>query len=404
MAASPVRRRTALFGELPGRRPRHRTRLCSGTNSNRLTGPTVSPSCRGTDPRLSAGRPPPADLPGPHLRHHPLHRHPRYRRTRAGGADDQDFLVAGGVKVETSPSVPAARLSRSSGARRRAAWAWSTRPGSQARPRRRPQDDPGRRRTPARRTWPASGPRPRRSPAAAPQHRADLRGRRARRLPYFSLEFVDGGSLAAEDSTAQPLPAREAAGWSRPWPGPCTHAHQQRHRPPRPQAGQRPADRRRHAQDHRLRPGQAAGRRDRSQTAHRRRHGHAQLHGPGAGPRRQPATSARPPTSTPWGRSSTSCSPAGRRSRAPPSLDTLVQVASRRAGAAAPPAARRAPRPGDDLPEVPATRSRRSRYATAAGPGRRPAALPGRRADPGPAGGLSERLWRWAAATRPSPP
>ena len=79
--------------------------------------------------------------------------------------------------------------------------------------------------------------------------------------PFFSLEFVDGGSL---DDKLDGTPAAGRAGgrsWSRPWPGPCRHAHEQGDRPPRPQAGQRPADARRHAQDHRLRPGQAARRR-----------------------------------------------------------------------------------------------------------------------------------------------
>ena len=54
----------------------------------------------------------------------------------------------------------------------------------------------------------------------------------------------------------------------------------------------------------RLRPGQAAGG---GPGLHpdRGRHGHAVVHGPGAG-QRQARTSARPPTSTPWGRSSTS--------------------------------------------------------------------------------------------------
>ena len=47
-------------------------------------------------------------------------------------------------------------------------------------------------------------------------------------------------------------------------------------------------------------------RRRSGQTQTRRHHGHAQLHGPGTG-RRPPRRSARPPTFTPWGPSSTSC-------------------------------------------------------------------------------------------------
>ena len=77
-------------------------------------------------------------------------------------------------------------------------------------------------------------------------------------------------------------------------------------RPPRPQAVERPLHRGRHPQDHRLRPGQAAGV---GQPPDRDRpdHGLAQLHGPRAGPRAHAGTSARPPTSTPWARSSTRC-------------------------------------------------------------------------------------------------
>ena len=58
--------------------------------------------------------------------------------------------------------------------------------------------------------------------------------------PYFSLEFVDGGSLAQTRSTAQPLPRRRRrragrdAGPGHPRRPPAGH------RPPRPQAGQRP--------------------------------------------------------------------------------------------------------------------------------------------------------------------
>ena len=101
--------------------------------------------------------------------------------------------------------------------------------------------------------------------------------------PYFALEFVDGGSLE------KPLPRAcrrrcEAAALVEPLARAVHDAHQPRRRPPRPEAGQRPADGRRHAQDHRLRPGQAPRRRA-GRHAHRRRPGHAQLHGPRAGRR-----------------------------------------------------------------------------------------------------------------------
>ena len=72
----------------------------------------------------------------------------------------------------------------------------------------------------------------------------DLDGR-----PYFTMEFVEGGSLA-EKIAGMPQPARQAAalvatgGRGRPGRAP------ERHRPPRPEAGQHPARRRRHAQGH----------------------------------------------------------------------------------------------------------------------------------------------------------
>ena len=79
-----------------------------------------------------------------------------------------------------------------------------------------------------------------------------------------------------------PQDPRQAAAW-RPGPGAGDAGGPRRGRdPPRPEAGQRPAGRRRPAQDHRLRPGQAAGGR-RQPDPHRVDHGHAQLHGPRAG-------------------------------------------------------------------------------------------------------------------------
>ena len=99
-------------------------------------------------------------------------------------------------------------------------------------------------------------------------------------LPFFELEYVDGGSLDRRlDGT--PWPARRAAELVE------ALARRRRgappgHRPPRPEAGQRPAGGRRHAQDHRLRPGQVAGHGQRP-DADRRDHGHARLHGPRAG-------------------------------------------------------------------------------------------------------------------------
>ena len=123
--------------------------------------------------------------------------------------------------------------------------------------------------------------------------------------PYFTMEFVEGGSLAekiAGRSAAGRAGGRAGgdAGRRRPRGAP------ERHRPPRPQAGQRPAHRGRHAQGHRLRPGPAAGRRRRADAQRRCRWARRATWPPS----RRGATrarSGRPRTSTPWGRSCTSC-------------------------------------------------------------------------------------------------
>jgi hypothetical protein len=72
--------------------------------------------------------------------------------------------------------------------------------------------------------------------------------------PFFSLEFCDGGSLAGKIK-GTPLPARCGRVGRNARPG---HARRPRAQgpAPRPQAGQRAAGGRRHAQDRRLRPRQ----------------------------------------------------------------------------------------------------------------------------------------------------
>ena len=79
--------------------------------------------------------------------------------------------------------------------------------------------------------------------------------------PYFALEYVEGGSLADRWLTRH-APARAAArpGWSRRWPGACTTPTSAASSTA---TSSRPTScwRRRHAQGHRLRPGQALGRR-----------------------------------------------------------------------------------------------------------------------------------------------
>ncbi len=123
--------------------------------------------------------------------------------------------------------------------------------------------------------------------------------------PFFSLEFVEGGSLADKlDGTPwQPRPAAELVETL----ARAMHAaHKQGvvHRDLKPAnvllTGRRPT------QDHRLRPGQAAGRRGRP-DAERRHPRHAQLHGSGASRRQDRKRSARRPTFMRWGRSCTSC-------------------------------------------------------------------------------------------------
>ena len=167
-------------------------------------------------------------------------------------------------------------------------------PAPAAEPPGRPEDDPRRQPRPRRRSWPGSATRPRRWPGCGtPTSCRSTTSARSAGLPFFVAGAARGRQPRATDWRARPCrpaPAAElmvdaGAGGARRPPG--------RHRPPRPQAGQRPVRPRRHAQDHRLRPGQAAGaggRPDRDRPGH----GHAQLHGPRAGARPDPARSARP--------------------------------------------------------------------------------------------------------------
>ena len=76
--------------------------------------------------------------------------------------------------------------------------------------------------------------------------------------PFLALEWVEGGSLA-DRLDGKPWPPARRPRSSRRWPAPSTW-RTARGRPPRPQAGQHPADGRRHPQDHRLRPRPAASR------------------------------------------------------------------------------------------------------------------------------------------------
>ncbi len=167
--------------------------------------------------------------------------------------------------------------------------------------------------------------------------------------PYFTMELVEGGSLARKLAGAPSAgaPGGDSGGRrGRGRPGGAS----ERHRPPRPEAGQCPAHRRRHAQGERLRPGPAAGKRCRT-DAERRPGGDAKLHGPRAGSGRQGRHRAgggclRPgchPVRMPDGPAAVP-----RRHRG----GDAPAGAGRRAGAPRPAQPAGAARPGNHLPEV----------------------------------------------------
>ena len=174
----------------------------------------------------------------------------------------------------------------------------------------------------------------------------DLDGR-----PYFTMEFVEGGSLA-EKLAGAPLAGRPGRRAPRHAGGGRAGGPRPRDRPPRPEAGQRPLDRRRHPQDRRLRVGPAAGG---SGGADPQRHsaGHAELHGPGAGPGpdaldRTGRGRLRAGGDSVRGADGTTSIPGGHNGG--------DAAASRRTGADAPLALEREgpAQPGGHLPEVPA--------------------------------------------------
>ena len=115
-----------------------------------------------------------------------------------------------------------------------------------------------------------------------------------------------GGQPGPEAGRHAPAGPPGGRRWSARWPTPCMRPHRGGivHRDLKP--ANVLLDRRRHAQDHRLRPGPAARRRG-GPDPDRRARGDAELHGPRAGARAGGCASGRPRTSTPWGRSSTSC-------------------------------------------------------------------------------------------------
>ena len=122
-------------------------------------------------------------------------------------------------------------------------------------------------------------------------------------LPFFCPGVRATAARWPKSCDGTPLPAAgRRPSWSRRWRGPCS-CPPAAHHPSRPQAGQRAVRRGRHAQDHRLRPGQDARTKIRiapRRDADRRADWHAALHGPGAGGGPSRTRSARPPTSMPW--------------------------------------------------------------------------------------------------------
>ena len=186
-----------------------------------------------------------------------------------------------------------------------AAWASSTRPGRWSSARRRPEDDPVRAATPARRTWRASAPRRRPSPACSiPTSCRSTRSASTTACP--SSRWSSAAAAAwTRSSTARRCRRRRRRALVETLARAMQAAHEQGHHPPRPQAGQRAAGGGRHAEDHRLRPGQEARRRPaRPQSGAIM--GTPIVHGPGAGRRQVAGDRPGGATSTRWGPSSTS--------------------------------------------------------------------------------------------------
>ena len=205
-------------------------------------------------------------------------------------------------------------------------------------------------------------------------------------LPYFSLEYVEGGTLA-QRLQGGPLPPREAARLAETLARAMAYAHGRGliHRDLKPSNVLLAADGTPKITDFGLAkrlasPGRQPGE---GLTATGAVLGHAQLHGPRAGRgqegRHDPVRRVRP------GR------PALRNGHRPPAVpgpDAAGHDAAghdRGAGAAVAAPARPVARPGDDLPQVSPERAAQA-LRLGPGAGRRPGTLPRRPADRGPSG------------------
>ena len=326
-------------------------------------------------------------------------------------------------RPSTCPPDGTGRVRRTSRARRRtpsrtsraarscpswaaAGWGSSTRPARSGSTAFAPEDRPARQAY-RRRGPPASWRRPRPSPGSGTPTSCRSTTSASTRAWPTSRWSTSKGAASPDGSTALPGHPSPRSGWSRPGP---------RHRgcpspgdrPPRPQAGQRPAQGRRDPQARRLRPGQVARIRlepDAVGGLHR----DPELRGPRAGRR---------PVGRPGGRHLRAGGDLVSHADRPaplPGGDGLPDAGpgqDGRPGAALAAPAGPAPGCGDDRAEVPgegpAPPLRRCR-----GAGRGPGPIPGRSADPGPAdrgrgtrgsGSVAGRPWPCSPRPwRPSP-